>query len=92
MKREKLTLTKEEANAILWEDGDGYEIIADNILDNGRWSIHHRLVIKRVSDGKYFADTYSVGATECQDERPWSYNAPNFVEVFPVEKKVIDYE
>ncbi len=45
--------------------------VEDNVIDNSRWSIHHELIFKH--DGKFYSTSYSVGATECQDERPWEY-------------------
>ena len=62
--REKLNLTKEQAREITWGDSEDFEIISDQIISNTRWSIHHWIIVKRKSDGKYFADRYSLGATE----------------------------
>jgi hypothetical protein len=91
--REKLTLTKEDAQVLLWGRGpENYEVVSDTVIDNTRWSIVHDLIIKRISDGKFFRDGYSVGATESQDERPWDYSDPDFTEVFPVEKTITVYE
>lgn len=91
--KEIITLTKEEARAILWEDTDTFEIVEDKLVDTTRWSEIHDLVVKRASDGKFFAASYSVGATECQDERPWDYeDEVKFTEVHPVEKTIIVYE
>lgn len=88
----KLELTKEEAQDIIWGDHENFEVVEDEIVGDRRWSIDHRIVIQRVSDKKFFADTYSVGATEMQDEGPWEYSEPNFMEVFPVEKVITVYE
>lgn len=91
--REKLELTGQDARYILWEEkSDEYEIVRKELTDTSRWSVHYELIIKRKSDGKLFRDYYSVGATESQDEQPWEYDEPNFIEVFPVEKTVIVYE
>lgn len=90
--REKLVLTKEEAREILWDGDNRFETVRKEIIETSRWSILNEIVIKRLSDGKFFADFYSVGATECQDERPWQDNEPDFKEVFPVEKTIIVYE
>ena len=91
--REKLVLTKEQARSIIYEDTDEYDIISDEMIGKRRWSIDYYVVIKRVADGKFFADLYSRGATEYQDdERPFEYTVPNFTEVFPVEKKIIVYQ
>lgn len=45
--------------------------IEDNIVDTGRWSIYHKIIFE--DNGKFYRTHYSVGATECQDERPWEY-------------------
>ena len=90
--REKLNLTKEQADDILFGIDDQYEIVSDKIVSHKRWSVVHSIVIKRKSDGKYFKDQYEVGATENQDQNPYEYIAPNFTEVFPVTKTYIDYE
>ena len=92
MTREKLTLTKEQARQIIWGDTDDFTEIKNEVVDNTRWSIIHDIVVQRKSDGKYFTDTYRVGATESQDERPYEYCDPNFTEVFPVQKTITVYE
>ena len=48
--------------------------IEDEIVDQSRWSTIHSIVFKD-TDGKYYSTEYSVGSTECQDERPWEYNS-----------------
>lgn len=90
--REKLVLTNEEARAIVYEDSSEFEVIEDNIDSTSRWSEHHYVVVKRLSDGKFFADSYSQGLTENQDERAYEYSDPDFTEVFQVEKTIITYE
>ncbi len=70
---------------------EGIKIISDEIVDTGRWSIHHELIVK-IKD-KFYKTTYSIGATEYQEERPWEYDKEvEFTEVKPVEKTVIVYE
>lgn len=88
----KLQLTKEEAERVINDDHEEFVVIDSSIVDATRWSIIYRVVIQRKSDGKYFADTYGVGATECQDERPWEYSEPDFEEVQKIEKTVWVYE
>lgn len=90
--REKLKLTGEKARDILYEGDAEFKVIKDKIIENSRWSILHSLIIQRISDGKFFRDSYSVGATEMQDEGAWEYNEPNFVEVFEKEKIIKVYE
>lgn len=45
--------------------------IVDRIIDTTRWSIVHEIVFE--DNGKFYQTTYSEGATEMQDERPWEY-------------------
>lgn len=33
--------------------------------------MHYEIVFEH--EGKFYRATYSVGATECQDEAPWEY-------------------
>lgn len=88
----KLNLTADEARDILSEDNEDFRIIKDEIIETSRWSILHYLTVQRISDGKFFGSAYSEGATEQQDESPWEYYEPEFVELVPVEKTVIVYE
>ena len=92
MNKEKLKLSPKEARMITVGDSSEFKTILNEITGNSRWSIFYRIVVQRESDGLYFADEYSRGATECQGEIPYEYTTPNFTQVFPVEKKVIVYE
>ena len=47
------------------------KLIKDDIIDTTRWSIVHEIVFE--DKGKFYMTTYSEGATEYQDERPWEY-------------------
>lgn len=60
-------------------------VIVDKIVDTTRWSIVHELVFE--DNGKFYMTTYSVGATECQDESPWEYD--DEVECTEVELKEV---
>lgn len=90
--REVLELTGGDARNIIYEDSKDYNVIKNEIVNHTRWSVIHEIVIQRVSDGKYFKDSYSEGATEMQDESPYEYDDPEFKEVFPIEKTIIIYE
>jgi hypothetical protein len=90
--REKLILTQDEARAIVFDDHEDYQVIENEIESTSRWSEHHLVTVQRLSDGKYFQDTYSQGLTESQDERAYEYSQPNFTEVFQVTKTIIAYE
>lgn len=90
--REKLILTADEARDIVYEDTSEYTVIEDSIESTSRWSEHHLVTVQRLSDGKYFQDSYSQGLTESQDERAYEYSEPDFTEVFQVTKTIIAYE
>lgn len=76
---------------LVYEDHDEAEIIKDEICDNSRWSIIHDLIFK--IGEKYYRTSYSVGATECQDERPFEYGEETeCIEVVPVTKTIIVYK
>ena len=69
---------------------DNAKIVEDEIHDEGRWSLHHRLVFRH--DGKVYEAYYSVGATEIQEERPWDdEDVIECTEVMAVEKTVIEW-
>lgn len=48
-----------------------YEPLSDVIVDHTRWSVVHEIVFER--EGKFWKTSYSTGATEIQEERPWEY-------------------
>lgn len=93
MERETLEFTPEEGRNIIWGDTDDFKEISDEIVGTRRWSNDHEAVFQRISDGKFFSVSYSRGATESQDEKPFEYDKEAvFSEVFRVEKTVIVYE
>lgn len=70
---------------------EGIKILSDKQTGNSRWSIHHELTVK-IQD-KVYQTTYSTGATEYQDERPWQDEKEvTFIEVRPVEKMITVWE
>ena len=54
---------------------DGFTIVADTIIGHTRWSIQRQLVLAD-SSGRLWGATYSIAATECQDETPFEYSDP----------------
>jgi hypothetical protein len=91
MNKEKLNLTAEQGRDIIYKNDSNFEIIQNKIVGTRRWAIEYEIVVKRISDGKFFKDAYRRGATENQDERPYEYSEPNFMEVEPVETTIIEY-
>lgn len=85
----KLTLTKIEAQNIVFHDHDRAKVVLDTIEDTSRWSIRHRLIFEL--DGTLWEGRYQVGATEMQDESPFEYTDPEFFQVEPYEKTIVEY-
>lgn len=69
-----MTRTKVFSKDYLMDELDlPYEnTIVNRIVDTTRWSIIHEIVFE--DNGKFYMTTYSEGATEYQDERPWEYD------------------
>ncbi len=65
----KKTLSQAEAIEALdtWQEKD------DRIIKHSRWSVIHEIVLQD-PDGVCWQTTYSVGATESQDESPFKYD------------------
>jgi hypothetical protein len=90
--REKLTLLPKEGREIISDENDNFKIIERTIEDTGRWSINYRIIVQRLSDGKFFESFYSEGATEAQDEKPYEWGDAVFSEVFKTQKTITVYE
>ena len=82
-----------------WADEDNekfpvnFEMVQSELVDTSRWSNIHEVVYKDLDSGKFYSSTYSVGATECQDERPYENDGDEieFAEVVPKEVIKIEY-
>ena len=79
---------------LLWDETDELETVENTMYDTSRWSIHYELIFREVATGKCYQTTYSQGATECQDERPFEYEGDliECQEVRPVEVVKIEYQ
>ena len=90
--REILKLTPQAGRNIVYGDDPNFKEILEEIEDTSRWSIHYRIIVRRLSDGKLFESGFRRGATESQDESPYEYQSEAvFKEVKPIERVVIDY-
>lgn len=87
-----LHLTNRQSREIVFEDSEDFTIIYDRIIGQTRWSVNHEIVIQHNKTKKYYLADYYIGATERNDEQPFEYSNPNWVEVKPVEKVVICYD
>lgn len=74
------------------EQVDGLEVISNTIVDHTRWSVVYEVIFKE--DYQFYKVSYSVGATESQDEGPFEYDNDEIdcIEVAPVEKTIVVYE
>jgi hypothetical protein len=69
----------------------GKNQVHTEIVDHSRWSVRHSIVF--TYNGRHYSTTYSVGATEYQDERPWEHeDEVEVTEVQLVEKLVKVWE
>ena len=62
------------------------DALEERIVDHRRWSVDHEIIFQDI-DGKHYKTWYSIGATECQDERPWEFDTK--VECIEVHKKLV---
>jgi hypothetical protein len=88
----KLNLTKEEAKEMIYgTPPEGLEVVHNEQISSGRWHSHHMIVVKEIATGRLFADEYSMGLTESQENDMWENYSPDFTEVFPHKVESIKY-
>ncbi len=91
--REKFTMDKDLAGDLCQgASTTEFKFIEDTMVDHKRWSVVHRIIIQRLSDGKFFKTPYYVPATEAQEQEPFGYDEPTWTEVFPITRNVTLYE
>ncbi|MCF4099796.1 hypothetical protein [Maritalea mediterranea] len=74
-----------ENETVTFDEGV-FKVVVNEIVDTSRWSNIYDLVFEW--QGSFYRTSYSVGATEMQDEQPFEY-ADAEVECFEVAPKVI---
>ena len=79
-----LELPAEEARYVVYGDHEDWDEVSGTkkIHDASRWSIHKSGVFKNNKLDKCFEFSWSVGATEMQEESPYQYDTT--VKVFEV--------
>ena len=90
-----MKFTKEFLQNLAWKgdyDKDEVKVIETVLADTTRWSIVYDMVF--LYKEKYYLTSYSVGATESQDESPYEYAGDEIecTEVVPVAKTITVYE
>ena len=53
----------------------------ERVIETGRWSIYYSAVFRHVPTNKHYELSWSVGATEHQEESPFEYDDPTPIEV-----------
>ena len=85
---------KEDLQALVWEDYDDtiWGVTEVNLVESSRWSLIYEMIFQY--DGKFYKTSYSRGATECQDERPYEYDSDviECAEVQPVQVTVTKWK
>ena len=86
-----LNVDKDQAMDIVFGDDPDFDVISKRIVDQGRWETTKEVIVKQKSTGKFFRTFYSHGSTEMQDYNSWEDEDPEFTEVFPVSRMIVDY-
>lgn len=81
-----MKLTGQEAQDVVYEDHEDWQVVETETVGNSRWSVHKESICIHVPTGEHYLFSYSVGATEYQEEHPFEYEK----EVTPV--KVVQKE
>jgi hypothetical protein len=74
---EPITLDADIARELPGEVGytiDGWTVVADDRVNERRWTSVHRLVIRPENGTQHYAAEYERGLSESQDTSPWEYN------------------
>jgi hypothetical protein len=82
---------KRDLEELLEDDHGDFKKIKCDMVDKTRWSIVNELVFQYKNE--FYKTTYSYGATESQDERPFEYDPEEIEceEVYPVQKTITVY-
>ena len=84
-----MKLSKEDAQSIVYDDHEEWSKVESEIVDTSRWSIMYEGVFLHIPSDKHYSLSWSVGATEQQDEHPFEYeDEVEATEVVQVEKIV----
>ena len=87
-----IQLTREDAAMIIDGDLDDWATIETKIVDHSRWSVISEGIFEHIPSGKFYSLSWSVGATESQDESPFEYEDPTPIEVKAIQRLVNVWE
>jgi len=79
-----------------WFDGKPalkFKKVQSKLVDTSRWSNIHEVIYQDLTTSKFYRSTYSVGATECQDQYAYDDEGDEIelTEVFAKTKTVVYY-
>ncbi len=77
----KLTVPKDIAEQIVYEDHDDWEKIEETIVDQTRWNTHYEGIFRYIPTNRFYKIGYSKGSTECQDTDLFYKDEVEFYEV-----------
>lgn len=88
--------SKKQMQSLAYGYGDNGDLekIEEKIIDHTRWSVVSQMIFKDTTTGKFYRSSFSVGATEMQDESAYEYDKDEIEveEVVPVEKTITVWE
>lgn len=87
-----MKLTANEGRDIVWGCDEDWAEIKRELIDQNRWSIIYLGVFVHKPTGKHYEMSWSVGATEYQDEQPFENHDPEPYEVIETERLVTVWE
>ena len=87
-----MMLSKEAGRRVVYKDHEDWITIEESVIDNTRWSIIKEGVFMHIPTGTHYGMSWSVGATESQEEQPFEYENPEPYEVIKVEKVIETWE
>ena len=80
--------SRETLQQVVWDDAEGFKKVSDVIEDTTRWEIVKTMVFQ-APDGLHYQSTYTEGATEQQEQRPYEYESDT-IECTQVQEEVVE--
>lgn len=89
MSSERIILSKEDGNNLLWGDNNVYEVVDSRyeFIDQGRWTTTFNALVREKGSENYYFLNHTDGSTEMQENDPFEYDDPVLV---PVTKKFVE--
>lgn len=91
MEKEKIKLTSSELRDIVYDDNENYGIIKETITGDWRHGTEEEVIVKRVSDGKFFKLNYRNSVKDECEFADMNYDA-EYEQVFARTTEIIIYE